>query len=142
MHVTYYPPSFIGAFIVEGAPVAMGRPRFMKTGRAYTPTKTREAVNNISSHAQNIIRDRGIDTPIHLDVVFLHPRPKRLKKGPRVLKTTRPDLDNLIKTVKDGITEAGIWKDDSFVVKITALDFYSSSEESPKTMITIRGFNA
>ena len=136
-----YPLNFIGSFIVEGAPVAMGRPRFMKTGRVYTPQKTRDAVNNISSHAQSIIRERMIETPIHLDVVFLHPRPKRLKKGPRVLKTTRPDLDNLIKTVKDGITSAGIWKDDSFVVKITALDFYASSDEAAKTMIILRGYH-
>jgi hypothetical protein len=41
-------PTKIQTFIVRMNPVAKGRPRFTKTGRAYTPKKTKEATDVIA----------------------------------------------------------------------------------------------
>ena len=128
-------------FVIPGQPVAMGRPRFTKSGRCFTPKKTADAIKNISSYASEATELRGLDTALHLGVTFVHARPKRFKKGQRFMKTTRPDVDNLIKTVKDGITNAGIWKDDSFVVSLDAYDYYAATDEEPHTTVLILKYN-
>lgn len=52
-------------------------------------------------------------TPIKLTVRFIY---AANKQHPRFSwKTTRPDTDNLIKLLKDCMTEAGFWQDDSQV---------------------------
>ena len=48
--------------------------------------------------------------PIHLTTIW-HFR-SETKSG---WKTTRPDTDNLVKTLKDCMTKAGFYKDDAFV---------------------------
>ena len=49
--------------------------------------------------------------PISLDVTF-HFRAKR-KKDYGTWKITRPDTDNMVKTLKDVMTRMGFWGDDS-----------------------------
>jgi Holliday junction resolvase RusA-like endonuclease len=57
-----------------------------------------------------------LDVPVWLNVVFIFPRPKSAKKaGP--FKGTKPDLDNLVKAVKDALTHARWWTDDGRVAR-------------------------
>lgn len=56
------------------------------------------------------------DCPICLTTEWLFRRPKSAKG---VYKTTKPDTDNLVKTLKDCMTKCGFWKDDALV----AMDF-------------------
>lgn len=48
-------------------------------------------------------------------IAFYFPAPKcaRFSSTVTVPKTTRPDLDNLVKNVLDALTDAGAWADDS-----------------------------
>lgn len=130
-----WPPSHIGCFQVDGEPVAMGRPRFTRNGRVYIPKKTEEAVNHIASVAAEMIPYRDCDDLFDISIQFHHKRPKRLKKGPAVRKPTKPDIDNLIKTVLDGLNRSGIWKDDNQVVSIRASKYYCAHDEEPRTCI-------
>ena len=130
-----WPPSFIGCFQVDGDPVAMGRPRFTRNGRVYTPKKTEEAVNHIASVAAEMIPYRECGDMFDVSIQFYHKRPKRFKKGPAVRKPTKPDIDNLIKTVLDGLNRSGIWKDDNQVVSIRANKYYCATDEAPRTLI-------
>jgi Holliday junction resolvase RusA-like endonuclease len=132
-----WPPSFIGAFLVKGEPVAMGRPRFTRNGRVYTPKKTEEAVNHIASVAAEMIPYRDCEEMFDISIQFRFKRPKRLKEGTAVRKATKPDIDNLIKTVLDGINRSGIWTDDNQVVSIRASKFYCASDEEPCTSVFI-----
>jgi Holliday junction resolvase RusA-like endonuclease len=129
--------SKIGTIVAQGEPVAMGRPRFTKGGRVYTPKKTEEALQVLSSYAQEQIEERGLDCNIAVTMKFFFKRPKRLKKGPRVLKGTKPDLDNLVKLVLDGLNRSGIWVDDNQVTFFWAHKFYCSSDEEPRTEIAL-----
>lgn len=53
------------------------------------------------------------DTPISLFVRFTY---RATKQHPEFSwKTTRPDTDNMIKLLKDCMTQAGFWQDDSQV---------------------------
>lgn len=136
---------FMGQFTVPGEPVAMGRPRFTRSGRVYIPKKTQDAINNIASYAAENINERGIEEPIHMSVVFYFKRPKRMKRGPSVYKATKPDIDNCLKTVMDGINRSGIWKDDNQVVSMSADKLYHIHQKNctlkedaePRTVITL-----
>lgn len=60
-----------------------------------------------------------IEDPVHLTVRFYLPRPKSAPKRV-VWPAKRPDLDKLVRAVCDALTAAGIWRDDSQVVTLTA----------------------
>lgn len=62
---------------------------------------------------------------IHID--FILPRPKSLPK--RVVDhVKKPDLDKLIRSTLDGISDAGtVWGDDSQVVEVIATKLYGDN---------------
>jgi len=125
--------------IIFGPPVAMGRPRMTKQGRAYTPAKSREYMNNaidqITDHWGN--KPQLANEPLRVHLVFVHKRPKRITATERVPKTTKPDIDNLIKMVLDALTKACIWTDDNIVTEICATDWYANEYEQPHVMYSI-----
>ena len=53
--------------------------------------------------------------PLSLSVLWLFPKGKSHKAGE--WRVTRPDTDNLEKTLKDCMTHCGFWKDDAQVVR-------------------------
>ena len=55
--------------------------------------------------------------PIHLTTIWKFCAPKDLVFGPKQLewKTTKPDTDNLVKTLKDCLKFAGYYVDDALV---------------------------
>jgi len=61
-------------------------------------------------------------------MIFVSKRPQRLfrKKDNdgRILKTTKPDIDNMVKMVLDIMTKWKVWTDDYQVVSIQAEDYY------------------
>jgi Holliday junction resolvase RusA-like endonuclease len=125
----------MGEFTVPGEPVAMGRPRFTKSGRVYIPKKTQDAINNIASYAAENIKERDIQEPIHMSVVFYFKRPKRMKRGPSVYKPTKPDIDNCLKTVMDGINRSGMSADKLYHVHPKNCQWQKDAE--PRTVITL-----
>tara|TARA_B100000287_G_scaffold420977_1_gene461055 strand:+ start:804 stop:1154 length:351 start_codon:yes stop_codon:yes gene_type:complete len=66
------------------------------------------------------------EPPTFLEVRFIFKRPKRLKKGERVLHDKRPDLDNCIKSVFDLLTF-----DDAKISSFCASKWYASDHEEP-----------
>ena len=81
-----------------------------------------------------------LEGPVALRVVFVLPRPKRLiwkrREMPRVPHTSRPDLDNLVKSTKDALNGLA-WRDDSQVVELSASKCYASGNELPGVEIAI-----
>lgn len=74
-------------------------------------------------------------TAVHLSATFLLPRPVSLPK--KVLAATKkPDLDKLLRAVKDALTGV-LWSDDSQVVTITAGKRYAATEEGPGVSIAV-----
>lgn len=63
-----------------------------------------------------------IDDPVELSVIFYLPKPKT---ATRELPSVMPDLDKLIRAVGDSLTDAGIIRDDSRIVRIHAQKLYA-----------------
>lgn len=127
--------------IIEGEPVAKGRPRFSVRGgyiRTFTPEKTKNFEEIVGTIARlKIKKPFPKETPLRLQIKFYMPIPKSLSQkkqdalqGAWYLK--KPDLDNLIKIV-DGLNCIA-WEDDCQVCKIDAWKLY---DKKPRTEIWI-----
>ena len=112
---------------IPGPGVAMGRPRFNRySGKARTPEKTRrylwlvQAIQEKACHGMDLPVPR--DTPIRVSIEAVYKRPgtRFRRKDPEhaLWHVKRPDLDNICKSILDGLQ--GLWADDSQVCSIQA----------------------
>lgn len=116
---------------IDAEPVAKGRARSTRGGVHYTPEKTREFEALIKRHAL-AAGATPIDGPLCLMVSFYSAIPKSWSKKRRdealasggICKTSRPDLDNLVKAVQDGLNGV-LWNDDAQIVDIRARKRYA-----------------
>lgn len=127
---------------IPGKPIAKKRPRFVRRGKfvgAYNCQETEEGRFKWELASQMAGKDpipSGV--PIRLSAVFYMPIPSSTPKkwlssvGHRHVK--KPDLDNLVKFVKD-CANGLIWKDDSQVFCVLAFKYYS---DNPRTELTVR----
>ena len=65
----------------------------------------------------------AVEGPLGVEIIFVYPNLKS-SKTEYSRKVTRPDLDNLAKSVLDALTEAGWWKDDSQVCDLRLLKIH------------------
>lgn len=63
-----------------------------------------------------------LDEPLAVVVSFTLPRPPSVRS--RVWPYVKPDLDKLVRAVFDGMTEGGVWRDDSRVCRLTTEKSY------------------
>ena len=122
-------------FTVLGIPVPKGSTRafaMMRNGKPFAVTtaanpKTKSWQDCVSSTAQfHAPKDGPWTGPIALSINFYLPRPKSLpKKVQHHVK--RPDLDKLIRAIKDALTGV-IWRDDSQVTYVSAYKSYAEVE--------------
>ncbi len=112
-------------FTVLGEPYGKGRPRFNRfTGTAHTPEKTesREALVGYEYRRQ-CGAFRFPDTAmLDMRILAYYSVPKGDSKATRAAKlegfirpTKKPDMDNVIKAIYDGLNGV-VWKDDVQVV--------------------------
>ena len=130
------------AFTIPGTPVAKGRAKFARRGNfvtTYTPDKTARYENLVALAGQAMMgvteTDPGrplLEGPVELRVMAYMPIPaswsmkkQRAAALGEILPISRPDLDNCIKSIKDGCNKV-IWKDDSQVVDIIAKKRYGA----------------
>ena len=75
-----------------------------------------------------------IDEPVQLTVIFYLPRPKSVLT--RNFPAVMPDLDKLVRAVGDSLTDAGIIRDDSRIITITAHKLYAD-DRGPGAVIRV-----
>ena len=131
---------------IMGNPVAQGRPRAGKTftGKTvlYDPLKSRDFKQYVKLVAAQYAPKELITGPIKLFVDVYRATPKKYQTAPKraliesgeLRPTSRPDVDNYVKGVKDGLSKI-IWQDDSQVVELTVRKFYSLS---PRVVVCIK----
>ncbi len=119
-------------FTVSGDPVPKGRPRMTSRGHAYTPERTRKAERLIADAFRMLKVKPFIDVAvsIRIECVFAPPRSWSKRKqlnaiDGAVKKVSKPDIDNLAKTVCDALNGLA-WGDDSQIVKLSATKRYGS----------------
>ena len=98
-----------------------GLPEDVWKGRAYDPGSSRGWKELVMLSAAPYA-GRQVEGPIGLKITFILPRPKSRRADLYV--TTKPDFDNLTKSTADALTECGVWRDDSQVVKFSMEKLY------------------
>ena len=128
---------------VPGIPVGKGRPRMSVRGghaMAYTPEKTVRYENLVRTMFVNAYPDAvPLDVPVKVIVDAEFPIPKswsKKKRNDAFYVTKKPDIDNVIKSVFDGLNGVA-WTDDSLVAVLEASKRYT--EQMPSCCITIVG---
>lgn len=118
------------AFTVPGLPVAKGRARVgMVAGKArmFTPAKTVAYEGMIAFAAQEAMDGAPLlEGPLSVHVTAVFPIPASWSKkrvAGAVWHTGRPDGDNLLKAVGDGLNGV-VWKDDSQVASASIRKIY------------------
>lgn len=129
-------------FTVPGDPVAKARPRVTMAGgkpRAYTPSKTAGYEAAVALASEGSRPDEVIDGPVFVGVVAIFRRPKRLQRrkdpGSLIAHTKRPDLDNVVKAVLDGLDHW--WRDDAQVFHVDASKYYAERTGTPRCIVTV-----
>ena len=112
---------------IPGEPVPQARPRMTKTGHTYTPQKSRQYKEYIRLIAAAYMAGRKpLEGPLCLSVRAYRSIPKSGTKqwhkdaaAGDERPVTKPDLDNYIKAVQDGLNGI-VWQDDSQIVTYAA----------------------
>ena len=121
-------------FYIYGVPVPEGRARFTKTGRAYTPAKTRAWKQLVHKAALEAFIESGMFGPLsgalRMSLDFTLPIPPSWTKrkqaeasGQFIRPIGKPDCDNLAKAVMDGCNEV-LYFDDAQIVALSVRKRY------------------
>jgi Holliday junction resolvase RusA-like endonuclease len=132
--------------IIQGEPVAKGRPRMTRRGFAYTPAATRKYEAHARMAAQLAMNGRSpIEAPVRIEVLAELPIPASWSERKKaeaitgtVRPTSRPDVDNYVKAILDAINTIVV-ADDAQVVEVYAKKNFSVA---PKMVARIFPLNA
>jgi Holliday junction resolvase RusA-like endonuclease len=122
-------------FSVVGKPIPKSRPRVVTKGKrrfAYTQKRVKEWENAIKEEAKKHF-ERPFNWPVVVSMTFFMPRPKSRRHDFWV--STIPDLDNLEKSVLDGLNKVA-YTDDRLVVVKSSSKRYVQDEE-PGVLICV-----
>jgi len=121
-------------------PVPKGRPRFTRTGHAYTPKTTQDYEKKIAEYYKSQTDD-FYDSAIKIKLIFNMPIPKSTTKKNRMLIMAneikyikKPDTDNLCKAFTDALNGIA-YQDDCLITKLTIEKRYASDNNVGTEMI-------
>ena len=103
-------------------PVAKGRPRFTKQGRAYTPKKTKEFETLIKKIARDQYKNGPMKQALSATIVFYFKKPKTVTRD---YPTVKPDVDNCVKSTLDSLNGI-VFVDDAQIIEINASKKYAA----------------
>ena len=122
-------------FYVDTTPIPKGRPRFRSMGKfvqTYTDSKTRSFEELIAEQAKEAMGDmEPLETPLTVFLHFTLPIPvsatKKVKEGLlNAPHTKKPDIDNLCKSVLDGMANI-VFKNDGQIASLHATKKYGNT---------------
>lgn len=135
----------IADFAVPGAPVAKGRPRFTVReapgrrpfAKVYTPPETADYETRVKWYAKAAMRGRKpYDGAVAAIVILFLPIPASWSRKDRedalrgtIRPTSRPDLDNYLKAVGDGLNGI-VLCDDSQITTIQITKVYGATPQA------------
>ena len=117
--------------IIPGQPIAKGRPRMTRQGHVYTPQKTRDYESLIKKCFYEQQGEK-LNGPIELKMRAYFRKPKAKAVSDML---SRPDIDNIIKTI-DALNGLA-FDDDKQIVKVTAEKLYGTEPRLEIELIEI-----
>lgn len=114
-----------------------GKVNLVESSKALQPWRT------LVTHQARRAKPKGF-TPyagaVRVEVIFRFPRPKghygtgrnagKLKPSAPEHHITKPDVDKTLRAILDGLTAAGIYRDDSQVVEVETFKRYAVGDNS------------
>jgi Holliday junction resolvase RusA-like endonuclease len=85
---------------------------------------------------------RLLEGGVRLSIAFYLPTPQKFQTGPYVRgralppHTTKPDLDKLVRAVKDALTKIA-WRDDAQVIDVVAIKRYTRFNDTPHAEVWV-----
>jgi len=146
----------IRAFI-HGEPKGQPRPRaFAMKGnngkasaRVYDPGTAEGWKSQVAEAFRNELPATPHEIPLYVCLSFYMPRPNKhfrtgkhsheLRPDAPTYYTKTPDADNLAKAVLDALTTLGMWKDDSYVVRLVVTKQWVNPGTASGCWITVKG---
>ena len=99
----------------------------------YEPAELKAAREKLTAHLAKFVPETKFKKLVILQVKWLYPKEKHENGS---YKTTRPDLDNMMKLLQDCMTDLGFWEDDRLIAGLHVEKFWS---EVPGIYIKIEG---
>lgn len=133
-------------FVYDGEAVAKGRPKFARQGafvRTYTPKKTETYETAIGMYARMAMRDAGeplaAEEAVTVDIMVERKPPKSWSKKKAAAAmgqpiTGKPDPDNLIKAILDGLNGVAFLDD----AQVAGLTFFRRWTDSDRVTVEVR----
>ena len=115
----------INPFVLKGAPVPKERPRVTRNG-TYTPQRTLDHEEKLAAQFRRANVGFGLPDPLfefELTVNFVKAR------------NGRPDIDNMLKCLMDGL-QGTVYKDDAQVTKVIMDEWVEPKD--PRTEVWLR----
>lgn len=129
-------------FVIPGQPKPQGRPRFFRRGKfvgTYDPKDSATFKDKVAHYAR-LAGVKPLVGPVNVGMKFIFQRTQAMmkKKWPDGLLpcSKRPDMDNCMKSVMDGLI-AIAWIDDSQIVNANVQKLYSEKAGTARTEIWI-----
>lgn len=138
--------------VIPGLPIAQPRQRMrvraLRDGRmiaqSYTPADSpANAFKGTIRLRTREIRGKDappVEGPVRVEIVAVFPRPSAATKktwtNPRFPHTSRPDVDNIAKSVLDALL-AVLWRDDSQVAHLSVEKWTGAPDEASETRIRV-----
>lgn len=134
--------------IVYGKPVGKGRPKFSSRGgfvRAYTPKTTADYEAKVAkAYTDKYGASEPCEKPIVVSIQAVFPIPSSFRKAEKekarkglIKPTKKPDIDNIIKIILDGLNGVA-FKDDSQVIVVHATkEYYNNSLEDAEGFVVV-----
>ena len=139
-------------FTIPGKPMAKGSKRLvtLRNGKPMLLDSNKKAAGwqaHVTDIAATVRQSVPLAGPVKATVTFIFSRPKahfrtgkhshELRPDCPVYHTCKPDADKLLRTLGDGITNAGLWRDDSQVCVWNVLKRYGVMEETQVVIQTL-----
>lgn len=139
-------PSF--DIVVHGVPAPQGSKKggySAKTGKTFVyeqNSKTQKSWRqDVIAAAVELREAHGwgtLDGPVEIHMTFRLPRPASVKITKRPYPAVKPDIDKLIRNTLDGLTQAGIYRDDAQVIHMWATKYYATDDPGGSPGASIR----
>lgn len=97
--------------------VVNGKPIF------YEPDELKDVRQKLQAHLGKHVPEQKFDGALRLITKWLFPIQGKHKNGE--YKTSKPDTENMVKTLKDVMTKLGFWNDDAQVASEIIEKFWS-----------------
>ena len=113
-------------FSIPGKPQPKQRPRVTSRG-AYTPQATVDYERLVGWQCRSVYKGKPLTQAVKMTVRVFFKLPKRTVKEKGDWHTSRPDLDNIVKSIKDGLNGIA-YEDDSQIVYLVATKQWASED--------------